>query len=503
MQQKRVERYPPPIYFTRKTVRSSETADDADNYKTVTLLVDPEDPENSETIEKRVRIFGGSQNPEDWVKWRIEFDEVARDVPLLTGLAKTKMALTLLKARAKDYFQSANITRVSENSERKSSVRLNSEQVFELIMDDVGRNFFPVEHAYRRQVSYMRHFLVLGKETVREFSARLQELNNYLPYFPREKETNTAPPKLADAELVEILNHAKPDEWHEAMLGANIDPFDMKWQDAVEYFERLELRQKLQKRIENKSDSDTANTSKKRNNATDRGKKKRKESDKNSETCTVCKKKGHSTAECWFNPENKHKTKKQKVDKNSGPKYTQEQVMALIKALPGFQKSKKKKKKRIIELSDSEEENQHFLTPKRGHTTVGNNDYSDDDSEYYSSNNYANNKCFITNMAKRVKVDHKTTEIVGEIIDRKRNLVPLRILLDTGSTATILLKHFVQPGTPKVYQGQKTTWTTMGGKFVTRQKRQIQFRLSEFNTSKIVTWTCHIDRKSTRLNSSH
>ena len=75
MRQMRSGMQPPPIYFTRKKVKISDSSDE-DNYKTVTLLVDPEDPKTSETVEKKVRIFGGSENPEDWVKWRIKFDEV-------------------------------------------------------------------------------------------------------------------------------------------------------------------------------------------------------------------------------------------------------------------------------------------------------------------------------------------------------------------------------------------------------------------------------------------
>jgi hypothetical protein len=92
----------------------------------------------------------------------------------------------------------------------------------------------------------------------------------------------------------------------------------------------------------------------------------------------------------------------------------------------------------------------------------------------------------------------KSIEIVGEIRNKKG-----RILLDTGSTATILLKHFVPSGTSKVYKGQKTKWTTMGGNFVTRQQRQIQFRLTEFNMSKIVTWPCHIDETTQRKNAQY
>ena len=191
-----------------------------------------------------------------------------------TAVAGTKMALMLLKGRAKELLQSANLTRISENAEKKKDAKLNAnQQVFELIMDDLGCNYFPVEHAYRRQVSsYTQHYLVLlGKETVHEFGAHLQELNNYLLYFPREKSTNAAPPKkLKDEELVEILNQAKPHEWYVAMLGANIELYDMDWQTAVEYFEQLEVRQNIKKHNNNKSDFDAKTTPKKRNEPSDR-----------------------------------------------------------------------------------------------------------------------------------------------------------------------------------------------------------------------------------------
>ena len=42
-------------------------------------------------------------------------------------------------------------------------------------------------HAYQKQLVYMQHNVKLGSHTVRNFATRLRELNNYLPYFPREK----------------------------------------------------------------------------------------------------------------------------------------------------------------------------------------------------------------------------------------------------------------------------------------------------------------------------
>ena len=82
MQQTGLLLYSPPIYFTRKKVKTGDTSgDEANNYKTVTLLVNPEDLE-SETVKKKVRIFGGDKTPEDWVKWQIKFNKVVQDMPL-------------------------------------------------------------------------------------------------------------------------------------------------------------------------------------------------------------------------------------------------------------------------------------------------------------------------------------------------------------------------------------------------------------------------------------
>jgi hypothetical protein len=73
-------------------------------------------------------------------------------MPLTTAKDKTKMALTLLKDRAKELFHMANLTKMSENAEKKSSTCLSSGVVFALIMDALACNYFPLEHAYRRKV---------------------------------------------------------------------------------------------------------------------------------------------------------------------------------------------------------------------------------------------------------------------------------------------------------------------------------------------------------------
>jgi hypothetical protein len=56
-------------------------------------------------------------------------------------------------------------------------------------------------------------------------------------YFP-EKD----PKQLDQDEIIEILDQAKAKapEWHEAMVNANIDIFEMSYEESVSYFKQFE-----------------------------------------------------------------------------------------------------------------------------------------------------------------------------------------------------------------------------------------------------------------------
>jgi hypothetical protein len=64
-----------------------------------------------------------------------------------------------------------------------------------------------------------------------QFVERLNDLNRYLPYFP-----DKYPSQLKQDEIIEILDQAKAPEWHEAMVSANIDIFEMNYEEAIAYF---------------------------------------------------------------------------------------------------------------------------------------------------------------------------------------------------------------------------------------------------------------------------
>jgi hypothetical protein len=87
--------------------------------------------------------------------------------------------------------------------------------------------------------------LHMGLNTsVQQFVERLNDLNCYLLYFPEEN-----PKQLDQDEIIEILDQAKAwvPEWHEAMVNANIDIFEMSYEESVSYFKRLENLEKIRR----------------------------------------------------------------------------------------------------------------------------------------------------------------------------------------------------------------------------------------------------------------
>jgi hypothetical protein len=63
-------------------------------------------------------------------------------------------------------------------------------------------------------------------------------------YFPEE-----SPKQLDQDEIIEILDQANTmdPEWHEAMVNANTDIFEMSYEEYVSYFKRLENLEKIRR----------------------------------------------------------------------------------------------------------------------------------------------------------------------------------------------------------------------------------------------------------------
>jgi hypothetical protein len=75
-------------------------------------------------------------------------------------------------------------------------------------------------------------------------------------------------------------------------------------------------------------------------------------------------------------------------------------------------------------------------------------------------------------------------------------VVPIRALIDTGTTATIILREFVGKGRDRTNTKKRTKLKTLGGTFTTNYESLLDFKFPELSTSKVVTWQAHVDDKT-------
>jgi hypothetical protein len=110
--------------------------------------------------------------------------------------------------------------------------------------------------------------------------------------------------------------------------------------------------------------------------------------------------------------------------------------------------------------------------------------------------------------SKRIKLKHEpedtqenipvqyTADIIVEIKNRDGTVVPMRALLDTGTTCTIILREFVGKGRARTNTKKIKKWKTLGGTFTTNYESLLDFKFLELSTSKVVTWQAHVDDKT-------
>lgn len=84
-------------------------------------------------------------------------------------------------------------------------------------------------------------------------------------------------------------------------------------------------------------------------------------------------------------------------------------------------------------------------------------------------------------------------EIVAEISDRNRNLVPICALLDSVATESTVSRKHMHKGRAKSHKGECTMQKTLGVVFLTNQKALLDFKFPELSKNKAVTWIFHAD----------
>ena len=120
----------------------------------------------------------------------------------------------------------------------------------------------------------MHCHLFFLERNIKKFKERLQELNRHLKHFP-VPQGRTAVVSLAEDELLEIIDRAKPLQCQQALLLANCDPHSKSLNEYSQHLERLEASAKIEKALGNNNKSTSTASSSQKND------KKRKRSTEN------------------------------------------------------------------------------------------------------------------------------------------------------------------------------------------------------------------------------
>jgi hypothetical protein len=115
------------------------------------------------------------------------------------------------------------------------------------VLRDVGLEYI-LKRTIRVKEYYMRQprglYMGLNTSLQQQFVESLNDLIRYLLYFPEEN-----PKQLDQDEIIEILDQDKTwdPELHESMVNANIDIFEMSYEESVSYFKSLENLEKIRR----------------------------------------------------------------------------------------------------------------------------------------------------------------------------------------------------------------------------------------------------------------
>ena len=214
----------PPIPLERAESRSLTKGE----YLAYKLRNDPAD-DSSPTYELTVPYFG-TGTCEEWIKFRANVDKVLQGQHVTTGPAKFLVARRLLTGDALSVFNAA--------LDELGTTETNNS--YELCMDALARHVFP-KRASQLQKRYMRRFVRKpAGMTTKQFAARLQELNAYLPKFPTAMPGQAAVGKLDDDEVVDIMEFGVPRSWQRKMVEHDFDVMTASIHDFVDFCDRME-----------------------------------------------------------------------------------------------------------------------------------------------------------------------------------------------------------------------------------------------------------------------
>jgi hypothetical protein len=197
-------------------------------YLSLKLLAVPGN-NNSPTYSMSVRYFDNG-TPEEWLMFRKALSKVMIGQNITTGPSTYGMARRLMEGAALSKFDESALLHGAETLIH-----------YEEIMKDITNYVFPTR-ALQIQKRYMRrHMRKAPNMKMKEYMARVEELNNYLSMFP----DYTIGDELHEDELLDIYEYGIPKTWSKHFLLQNWDPQHHTKQEFREFCERLESAEEI------------------------------------------------------------------------------------------------------------------------------------------------------------------------------------------------------------------------------------------------------------------
>eukprot|EP00957_Ditylum_brightwellii_P205453 15343961-Ditylum_brightwellii.AAC.1 len=191
-------------------------------YKLRTTPADATSP----TYELSIPFFEEG-TPTELIKFRRGLQAVLKGQNVTQGPPSYAVAKTLLKGDMLTVFKQVETTHGNQTVTN-----------FKLCLDDMANHVF-LEKSGQIQKRYMQRNIQYRKDmSVKEWVARVSELNSYLKDFPAHNK-NPMQPIDAD-ELLDILKYGVPLSWHREFTMQGFYLVDQGWQKFVEFCTHLE-----------------------------------------------------------------------------------------------------------------------------------------------------------------------------------------------------------------------------------------------------------------------
>jgi hypothetical protein len=214
----------PPIPLERPERQKLEEG----NYVSFKLRAVPADAD-SQLYSLQVPYYT-TGTPEQWIQFRKNLDKILTGQHITTGPPTYAMTRRILEGAALAKFEESTADRGTETLEH-----------FEEVLQDMGSYVFP-RRALQMEKRYMRRYMRKPRKLkMREYLARVDELNNDLRYFP----SFVMGARLVEDELLDIYEFGVPATWQKQFLLHGFDPLEHTKQEFLEFCERLEATEDI------------------------------------------------------------------------------------------------------------------------------------------------------------------------------------------------------------------------------------------------------------------